>query len=157
MIEEYYNHIKEKVYRQLKWLPVNLEGEGIEEIKMYYENVIKKYSFLKEIIDPIFPMIFEPPDLEVQKAILEGELAMNCFPNSYKIEKIGNLEYEETLVPEEDHIIMYHIDYNEVKEEMIPIKQRRTKVPYRIVYVKDSKTGEKKEIKMYGNSTVQPL
>lgn len=164
LVKEYHDYIKEKVDKQFYWLPVNFEGEGLEEIKLDYENVIKKYSFLKEIIDPIFPMIFEPPDLEVRKAILENELSMNCYPNNYQIEKIGNLEYEEVLFPltDEKNIIINDnldndLDKNDNEVRLIPIKRYKKKVPYRKVQVIDSKTGERKEIKMYRLTTVQPL
>ena len=56
LIEEYHNHVKEKVYKELKWLPASFEGKGLEQVKMDYENIIKKYSFLKEIIDPILTL-----------------------------------------------------------------------------------------------------
>lgn len=166
LVEEYYNYIKEKLYKQLKWLPVNFEGEGLEEIKMDYENVIKKYSFLKEIVDPIFPMIFEPPNIELQKDILYGKaLGMYIDPKRnksldkiYEIEKIGNLEYEYEEISD---IEERHDDEKPCSPipdfEIVHIKQQRRKVSFRILHVKDLDTEERKEIKIYRNFTVRPF
>jgi hypothetical protein len=133
---------------------------------MDYENVIKKYSFLKEIIDPVFPMIFEPSNIELQKSILyEKALGMHIdlkrkksLNELYEIEKIGNLEYEYEEISSPEGIDDKEKRYSPIPDmEIIPIKKHRKKVPFRILYVRDLETGERKEIKTYRDFTVQPL
>ena len=166
LIEEYYNYIKEKIYKQLEWLPVNFEGEGLEEIKMDYENVIKEYSFLKEIIDPVFPMIFEPSNIELQKDIFYhkalgayfDEKRKKSWNELYEIENIGSLEYEYEEISNNEEREDDRKRYSPIPGmEIIPIKKQKIKVPYRILRIRDLDTGERKEIKIYRDFTVQPF
>jgi hypothetical protein len=65
---------KERLYRHLKNLPVNLEEEGIEEIKMSFSGVRDRYAFLYPIIRDICPRAFELPDYELQTRIMDDDL-----------------------------------------------------------------------------------
>lgn len=49
-------------------------GSEIEELKMEFVDVLQKYRFLHDIIDRIFPHIFDPPNEEIQQFIREREL-----------------------------------------------------------------------------------
>jgi hypothetical protein len=65
---------KERLYRHLKNLPVNLEEEGIEDIKMYFGNITDQYAFLYPVIKDICPRAFESPDYELQERIIINEM-----------------------------------------------------------------------------------
>ena len=66
-VQQFYDFAKGRLYNYLKRIPINFDEDGIEEMRLDFEYVLEKYSFLKEIIDPILPMIFGPPDFELQK------------------------------------------------------------------------------------------
>jgi DNA-binding MarR family transcriptional regulator len=65
---------KERLYLHLKNLPVNLEEEGIEDIKMYFGNITDQYAFLYPVIKDICPRAFESPDYELQERIIIDEM-----------------------------------------------------------------------------------
>jgi hypothetical protein len=75
-----YNHyLKKKYEAELEYLRVNFEDEGIEHLKMFYNDTIQRYPFLQGVIKGICPKAFEPAN-ELQSAII----------HQYETREIGN-------------------------------------------------------------------
>jgi hypothetical protein len=76
-IEEFEEYRRERLEYHLKFLPANLEEEGIEELKMMFKDVIERYSFLHNIVRLVCPYIFEPANKDLQVKIIDDEISKN--------------------------------------------------------------------------------
>jgi hypothetical protein len=74
-VKRYRQHLRKHLDRDLDELIMTYDEEGIEELKMNFGAVIEKYSFLRDIMAKICPKIFEPPNKELQKAIVQREIS----------------------------------------------------------------------------------
>lgn len=69
LVQEHRQTIKNELVQHINNIPINLEDEGIEDVKVVFEPTIKKYEFLKEFLKSILPNIFDPTDEEIKKNI----------------------------------------------------------------------------------------
>jgi hypothetical protein len=107
-ISKYEQYLRKRLDFQLEHLPINLENEGIEHLKMWYRRTIDEYPFLKDIIKEICPKAFEPDNQELQSAIihqlrsreigaqiLARDLKAIDFENAYDRKNEKKIPYEE--------------------------------------------------------------
>lgn len=69
-IHQFVNHLKEKIYNNIKYLSDDVEHVSLEELKMEYGDTLEEYSFLYCIINDICPSVFEPANHELQSKII---------------------------------------------------------------------------------------
>lgn len=70
-VVDFYNYLKKLNDEGLKNLVINLEGEGVEHFKIFFEDNINKYLFLKEILYELCPKFFESADEEMREHIIK--------------------------------------------------------------------------------------
>lgn len=119
---------KERLHRYLKNLPVNFEEEGLEDIKMYFGNIIDQYAFLYPVIKDICPRAFEPPDYELQERIVYAEMEKE--------------EAEIKLHKKLGAIYSHRGRWHNLKSK------NGKKIPYRMMRVRNPQTGEMEKVKV---------
>jgi hypothetical protein len=131
---EYYNYIREKNKKSyLEYSPINLENEEIEFIKIRYEGIISKYSFLKEILYDLCPKVFDPIDEEFRKALIENEIAKD-FATDLISERLLAIDVEDAYNPKTMKRIPYTL--RETKES-IKDKMKKNEIDKRPIKFND--------------------
>jgi hypothetical protein len=74
-IEEFEKYRRETLERCLELLPANPEEEGIEKVKMLFEDIIERYPFLYDVMSIVCPNVFQPVNLDLQAKIIQDELS----------------------------------------------------------------------------------
>jgi hypothetical protein len=69
-IERFRKYLMNKLQRKVDELIMTYDEEGIEELKIDFGAIVEKYSFLREIMGKVCPKVFEPPNKELQAAIV---------------------------------------------------------------------------------------
>jgi hypothetical protein len=87
------------------------DEEGIEELKMNFDLIIQKYSFLREILGKICPKAFEPPNIDLQQAITNRENSRQL--GFEKLARQMNAITPSSL--EKDRNIIKHVEYSQGK------------------------------------------
>jgi hypothetical protein len=74
-IEEFENYRRSRLEHHLQFLPSNLEEEGIDELKMMSKDVIKRYSFLHNVLRIVCPYVFEPANDDLHTELIDDEIS----------------------------------------------------------------------------------
>lgn len=106
-VKRYHQYLRNKLVSNLDNLIMNYDEEGIEELKMDFEEIIAKYSFLHDILNNLCPKVFEPPNKELQEDIKNREASRQLAAQEFA-------KQMNTITPssmESNRRIIKHIDY----------------------------------------------
>jgi hypothetical protein len=110
-VKRYRQHLREQLQRFLDELIMNYDEEGIEELKMDFGEIIEKYSFIRDIVRKICPKVFEPPNKELQKAIIQREVSREMALTEFA----KHMEAITPLSMETDRRTLKYVEYIQVK------------------------------------------
>jgi len=106
-VKRYRQYLKNQLQRHIDELIMTYDEEGVEELKMDFTAIIEKYSFLRDIIGKICPKLFEPPNKELQAAILHREASRQM--GAAELAKQMNAITPSSM--EKDRRILKHVRY----------------------------------------------
>lgn len=108
-IIEYRNYLKNKLETKMERLSICCtEHNEIELFKMTFQPIIEKYSFLRDIISKICPKVLEPPNRDLQEAIIQTEtsrsLAAEKFAKQMNAITPSSMETDRRTIRNVDYI-----------------------------------------------------
>jgi DNA-binding PadR family transcriptional regulator len=110
-VKNYWHYRRDKLQKHIDDIIMTYDEEGIEELKMNFDLIIHKYSFLKEILGKICPKAFEPPNIDLQEAITNRENSRQL--GFEKLARQLNAITPSSL--EKDRRIIKHVEYSQGK------------------------------------------